>query len=304
MNIAFLGLGRMGSPLCAVLNPEHSVVAFDTSPKARAQAEINGIAVAASLASMVERVPSLPSEPRVIWCMIPAAQMRQALDELLPLLNAGDILVDGGNSAFQQSKSAHRQCRQFSVIFVSLGCSGGIEGAQSGPPMTLSCDLDTFNMIKPILVSLGDRYTRFDSIGFGHLAKSIHNAIEYGMMQSIAEGVALYFKYGFNQQEILDTFRTWSKGSIIESKLLDCVIQCLENHDYASARTIKKSETVEALEAVCDVGVATPCIDAAIRVRKDASTADTIALTTLALMRKNFGGHAVDGPDKISVPRK
>jgi 6-phosphogluconate dehydrogenase len=229
MNIGFLGLGRMGFPLC----------------------------------------------------------------ELLPLLSAGDILIDGGNSEFEETKRSHQRCQQVGVEFVSIGCSGGLIGAQQGPPMTISCSPETLQAIQPLLVSLGGRFCHFASVGFGHLAKGIHNAIEYGMMQSIAEGVALYFEYGFTQQEILDAFRIWSQGSIIESRLVECVVECLEAYDFSSPRTIKNSETVESLQMICGGDVATPCIDAAIRTRKDTSSVDEKTLTTLALMRNNFGGHSV-----------
>jgi 6-phosphogluconate dehydrogenase len=304
MNIGFLGLGRMGFPLCALLKRDHNIVAFDPMSPARERAKMSGIAVASSLASLIGEIPTQPLSPRIIWLMIPAGQVTAAMDELLPLLAAGDILIDGGNSEFVEAKRSHQRCQQVAVEFVSLGCSGGLEGAKQGPPMTISCSPDTLQTIKPLLLSLGDRYSHFERVGFGHLAKGIHNAIEYGMMQSIAEGVALYFEYGFTQRETLDTFKTWAQGSIIESRLIACVVECLENYDYSSPRTIKKSETVGALEAICGVDVVTPCIDAAIGVRKDASSADEIALTTLALMRNNFGGHEVEGLAATSITSK
>ena len=231
-------------------------------------------------------------------------RMGLPLCELLPLLSAGDILIDGGNSEFEEAKRSHQRCQQVGVEFVSIGCSGGLEGAQQGPPMTISCSPETLQAIQPLLHSLGGRYSHFDNIGFGHLAKGIHNAIEYGMMQSIAEGVALYFEYGFTQQQILNTFRTWAQSSIIESRLVACVVECLEAHDYSSPRTIKKSETAESLQHICEGSIATPCIDAAIRTRKETSSVDEKILTTLALMRNNFGGHDVEGPITSKPSRK
>ena len=296
MNIGFLGLGRMGLPLCELLGKDHHLVAFDPVASIREQAEKKGVAIASSFDSLVVEVSAQTQGSRVIWLMMPASKVKTAMDEVLPLLSAGDILIDGGNSEFEEAILSHQRCQQAGVEFVSIGCSGGLKGAKVGPPMTISCSPETLQAIQPLLNSLGGRYSHFDNIGFGHLAKSIHNAIEYGMMQSIAEGVALYFEYGFNQQQILSTFKTWTQGSIIESRLVDCVVECLEGYDFSSPRSIKKSETVESLQTICDGDVATPCIDAAIRTRKDSSSVDRKTLTTLALMRNNFGGHDVESP--------
>ena len=163
--------------------------------------------------------------------------------------------------------------------------------------MTVSCDPKALHRIKPVLDALGSNFSHYNQPGQGHRAKGIHNAIEYGMMQSIAEGIALYFHYGFTQEQILETFKTWSKGSIIESALVDCVIQCLEQHNFNESLSLKKSETIDLINNLKDCPVPTPVIDQAAKIREQPDLASDISITTIALMRKIFGGHeTIDKP--------
>lgn len=289
--IGFVGLGRMGLPMAKLLATHGVVVGFDSNTTTIQTA----ISTARSedlilVNSLIELIADLPA-PRVIWLMVPARNVSLCLDNLSPLLAVGDIVIDGGNSAVSDTLRHHNKLSEDGIGFVSVGCSGGLVGARDGPPMSVSCEAQIFPKIVPWLEALGGNYTYYSETGFGHLAKGLHNAIEYGMIQSLAEGLSLYFAHGFSQQQILQTLKTWSKGSIIQSNLLDCLIDCLESNDFEQPQAISRSETVSLLRELTNVHHLTPCIDTAIRAREEPAIIDSIAQTALALMRKNFGGH-------------
>jgi len=289
--IGLVGLGRMGLPMSKLLATHGVVVGFDSSTiavqTAISEARSENLVLVNSLIELIEGLPA----PRVIWLMIPAINVSSCLDDLSPLLAAGDIVIDGGNSAVSDTLRRHKKLCEDGIRFVSVGCSGGLLGAQDGPPMSVSCETQIFPRIVPWLEALGGNYTYYPETGFGHLAKGLHNAIEYGMMQSLAEGLSLYFAHGFNQQQILQTLKTWSKGSIIQSNLLNCLIDCLESNDFEQPQLISRSETISLLRELTSVHHPTPCIDSAMRAREEPEIIDSIAQTALALMRQNFGGH-------------
>lgn len=286
--IGFVGLGKMGLPMCQLISNSIDVIAYDNVSQATSDANQKGLSTVSNIRQLVGKLPT----PRILWLMVPAGGSVDILiSELAPLLEAGDIIVDGGNSNYLDSSRRGTELANKNIHFVSIGTSGGLSGAQNGPPLTVSCEKSAFDAIKPVLDALGGNYAYYSLQGGGHLAKSIHNAIEYGMMQSIAEGVALYFYYGFSQHEILDTFRTWAKGSIIESALVNCAVACLEKYDFQKPLNIKRSETVEIIRGLTNCPIPTPSIDQATKVREHPEVADKISVTTLALMRKTFGGH-------------
>ena len=294
-SLGFVGLGRMGLPMSQRLQQnlkDTFIAGFDSSEQCRHEASKNLLHCSESLEQLISQCRQKNAKV-IVWLMIPAQTITQTLEQLAPLLKPGDIVIDGGNTAYADALAHQQKLQSYKLHYVSIGCSGGTKGAAMGPPMTVSCVQAVYDLITPILRALSDNISFYPQSGFGHLAKNIHNAIEYGMMQSIAEGVALYYHYGFSQQQILDTFKTWSKGSIIESALVHCVVECLETYDFSLPRTIANSETVHALQAICDVPLNTPAIDAAIDSRLDPAQIDEKSLTTLALMRNIFGGHKI-----------
>ena len=290
--IGFIGLGRMGLPMCRLISKQCNVVAFDNMPEFYQHDAKLALNVVSSLQILIKEL-TRSQQPRIIWIMVPATNVSDLISELIPRLSIGDIIIDGGNSTFSDSQKQEQKLSNAGIHFVTIGCSGGIKSAANGPPMTVSCNQTVLEIIKPFLAALGDNYTHYEGNAFGHLAKGIHNAIEYGMMESIAEGVALYFEYGFTQKEILNTFKVWAKGSIIESALINCVIECLEHYDFSQNKNIKHSDTMELLEELCNIGIDTPAIDTAIGVRKDPTLISDKTRTTLALLRRTFGGHAI-----------
>ena len=248
--MGFIGLGRMGLPMARLLSKEFEVIAYDQCDAI----DDPDLTIVDSLLELVSRL----QVTKGIWLMGPAGAVSQVLEQLAPLLGEGDAVIDGGNSDVEDSIRHRHRLEALAIHHVEVGCSGGIKGAQRGPPMTVSGSSAALERVRPVLEALGGHYTCYDRPGYGHLAKGIHNAIEYGMMQSIAEGVALYFEHGFTQQQIIDTFTLWQQGSIIESRLVGTALTCLQAHDFSEKRTIAHSETVDLVDNITVVGVPRP----------------------------------------------
>jgi 6-phosphogluconate dehydrogenase len=290
IKMGYVGLGRMGLPMVTGLSKKTEVVAFDADPKRRSEAKELGI-------QTVENICDLPSHltcPRVIWLMVPMGEpVDQVIDALLPALQKGDVLVDGGNADYRDSNRRRSKLYTVGIGFVGAGTSGGTAGALQGPPMSVDCSLDDYKKILPVLNLLGGNHAHFEDAGKGHLAKTLHNAIEYGMMQSLAEGVALHVKHGFTEDEVLRIFETWSRGSIIESRLINCLIQAIQNHPLAEPQQMKRSETLGIVRGVLRTDCRTPVIEKSACLRDVPDEQDPVASTVLALLRLSFGGHAL-----------
>lgn len=295
MKLGFVGLGRMGAKMVAGLASKHEIVGFDADPAQRENARRLG----ARCVEKLEDLPGLLSRPRVVWLMVP---MGRAVDEVIaalaPHLENGDVVVDGGNADFLDSRRRRAELEKKGVGFAGAGTSGGLEGAFKGPPITVDCSREAYAKILPILESLGGNHSYFPEPGKGHLAKTIHNAIEYGMMQSLAEGVALYARHGFSETEIRAVFKTWERGSIIESRLVQCLNAALAAHSLADPVSIKKSETTAIVQGVLRPDTRTPIIAKSADLRNAPLEQDTIALTVLARLRSAFGGHQTSAAPK------
>ena len=202
-------------------------------------------------------------------------------------------MIDGGNANYKDSIVRRNNFEKKKIGYVSAGVSGGITAIKNGPPITLDCSKKDLKKILPILKSFGGNFTYFEKKGKGHLAKTLHNAIEYGMMQSLAEGIALYLKHGFTEKEILRTFKTWAQGSIIESRLVNVVNQILEKYSLRDSQQIKKSETLKIVKEVLRIDCKTPILKESIKLRSNTKKLDKVVHTVLARQRLIFGGHSL-----------
>lgn len=281
----------MGLPMVKTFIKENvSIFAYDHDRSKLKVAEKLG---AISIKKIDEFSKNLAS-PKVIWLMVPMGLVvDDIIDKLMPFLNKGDIIIDGGNASYKDSARRRKMLGKKKIGFVGVGTSGGIKGAHKAPPMTIDCSNDDLKKIKPFLKILGGNYSFFKEKGKGHLAKTIHNAIEYGMMQSIAEGILLYSKHGFTEEEIKKTFKTWSRGSIIESRLINCIIEIMSKHSIQDKKLIKKSETIKIVEEILRIDCYTPIIQKSMTLRKNIHKQDEIVNTVLARLRLFFGGHSI-----------
>lgn len=288
--IGYVGLGRMGLRMAKLLLSHFRVIGYDIDQTRLEAAEKIGIKCAKSLKDLA----LFMDFPRLIWIMVSHGRpVDEVILGLLPYLDKGDVIIDGGNAHYEDSRRRRAFLMEKGIDFVAAGTSGGLIGASKGPAISLDGTKEAYEKVKGLLKALGDNYSFFPDPGKGHLGKIIHNAIEYGMMQSIAEGVALYVRHGFNEKEIKDIFKSWSKGSIIESRLIDCLLAVLQENSILDYVDIEKSETLELVEKVLSKDTHTPVIAEAINMRKNPEQQAPVVLTILALMRNYFGGHEI-----------
>ncbi len=252
--------------------------------------------------SIEELVVSLPT-PRVLWTMLPSGEPTQtAIDELQKYLQSGDIVIDGGNAHFKDSERRYQSFKKIGVGFLGIGVSGGIIAAKNGYPLMVGGSASAYRYIKPILESLakpGGGYHYFGEGGAGHFVKMVHNGIEYGMMQSLAEGFAVLekSKYKFN---LFDVAKLWQKGTIVSSFLLDRVVDSLAQNPNLKNMAGPVSESGEARWTIeeakkekVEVQIITNSLDFRLRSQKDKKLQSSFAAKMLNGLRNAFGGHEV-----------
>jgi 6-phosphogluconate dehydrogenase len=301
MRMAIVGLGRMGGNMARrLLRGGIQVVGVNrTRETARQIAAEEGLIVADGLADAVQHLDT----PRVIWFMLPAGVATEThLDEVIPLLDPGDVVVDGGNANYHDSERRARRLADHGIEFVDAGTSGGIWGLDNGYCLMVGGSRRAVKAVEPALRILAptpdDGWAHVGPAGAGHFTKMIHNGIEYGMMQAYAEGLALLKgkeAYGLDLAQISEL---WRHGSVVRSWLLDLTAATLagdqELRDIAPVVADSGEGRWTAREAI-DQGVAAPVISMALAMRFASQDSEGYGNRVLAMMRKAFGGHAVEG---------
>jgi 6-phosphogluconate dehydrogenase len=295
MHIGLIGLGKMGFNLGLNLLDNHfEVVAFDVNEEARTKfAETKGEA-AASLKELAEKLPS----PRIIWSMVPAGEITETvLDELKGYLAAGDILMDGGNSNYKESVERAKAFAEQGIHFFDVGTSGGTDGARQGVCTMIGGDAEVFKTIEPIFqaISVENGYHYAGKSGSGHFLKMVHNGVEYGMMQSIAEGFEVLEKsdFDFDYEHVA---KVWNNGSVIRSWLMELVESAFSKDPKLDAiRGVMHSsgEGKWTVETALELQAATPVIAMSLMMRYRSLDEDTFSGKVVAALRNEFGGHAV-----------
>lgn len=295
MHIGLIGLGKMGFNLgLNLLDNNFDVVAFDVSEEARAKfAESKGSA-AGSLKELVEQLPS----PKIVWSMVPAGEITdKVLEELKGYLSAGDILLDGGNSNYKQSVERSKIFAETGVHFFDVGTSGGTDGARNGVCTMIGGDAEVFKTIEPIFqaISVENGYHYAGKSGSGHFLKMVHNGIEYGMMQAIAEGFEVLEKsdYDFDYEQVA---KMWNNGSVVRSWLMELVESAFSKDPKLDAiRGVMHSsgEGKWTVETALELQAATPVIAMSLMMRYRSLDEDTFSGKVVAALRNEFGGHAV-----------
>jgi 6-phosphogluconate dehydrogenase len=299
MDIGIIGLGRMGANMARRLaRGGVRVLAYDRAEAARAAlaGEANVIPVE-GLAALCARLEG----ERVLLLSLPAgAATEDALGELAPLLSAGDTVVDGGNTYYKDSKRRALELSQAGLRFIDAGVSGGVHGLAEGYCLMLGGTPGSIERFAPYARILAPGEARgwlhCGPAGAGHYAKMIHNGIEYGMMQALAEGFALLAARSDLDIDAGRLAETWRHGSVIRSWLLDLCAQALQDEDALAGVAPVVEDSGEgrwtALESV-ELGVPAPVITAALMERFSSRGRADDARRLLALMRAGFGGHAV-----------
>ncbi len=297
MELGMIGLGRMGANMAQRLQQGGvDVTGYDPGEQARAQLQAQGIAAVAELEALVQALPA----PRVLWLMVPSKVVDASLDSLLPLLSAGDVVVDGGNSWYRQSQQRAARCAEQGVGFVDCGTSGGVWGLQEGYCLMIGGEQATVQRLAPLFQALApaaDRgWAHVGPVGAGHFSKMVHNGIEYGMMQAYAEGFALMAKKSEFELDLAQVAEVWRHGSVVRSWLLDLSADALQRNPaldgiapYVEDSGEGRWTVAEAIELDVPAPVITLSLLERLRSREDNSFTDRM----LAAMRNEFGGHAI-----------
>ena len=300
MQLGMIGMGKMGLPM--VHNGrDHGleIVVFSEKSEKITDLAAEGIKGFSRLETFVAAL--LP--PRVVWLMIPAgAPVDTMISRLLPLLDSGDILIDGGNSWYQDSQRRHAQMLQAGIHFMDVGTSGGTEGARNGACLMIGGDREIYYRIEPVFKALGGSsgFAYLGESGSGHFVKMIHNGIEYGMMQAIGEGLEI-MQHSPLGLELDKVTAVWQRGSIVSGLLMDMAAASLAREpDLQSIEGIvaASGEANWTVNEAVRLGVAAPTIAAALFARFKSQDREKFAERSVAAMRREFGGHAVVTRDK------
>jgi 6-phosphogluconate dehydrogenase len=295
MELGFVGLGRMGASMVQrLLKGGHRVVAYDRDPKATAAAVKQGAVAAASLQDLVKRL----SPARAIWLMVPAGDpVAQTVEALMPLLHAGDTIVEGGNSNYQDSIRRAEALRAKGIQFLDAGVSGGVWGLTEGYCLMVGGEEAAVRRLEPVLRTLApeEGYLHVGATGAGHFTKMIHNGIEYGMLQAYGEGFELLKASPFTL-DLARLSHLWNRGSVIRSWLLELAERAFRNDPELAGIRGYVEDSGEGrwtvLEAVARE-VPAPVLTLALFARFRSRQEDSFAAKVIAALRNEFGGHAV-----------
>jgi 6-phosphogluconate dehydrogenase len=298
MELGIIGLGKMGGNMAERLRRAgHKVVGFDFSADAVKKLNDAGSLGVNSLEDLVKNLHA----PRAIWIMVPAGDpVDETIGKLKPLMQKGDIFIDGGNSNYKDSGRRHDELKTEGFEFVDVGTSGGIWGITEGYSMMIGGDEAVVETLRPIFETLAPSATtgwgRVGPAGAGHFVKMIHNGIEYGMMESYAEGFSIMKAKKVLNLDLTQISEIWRYGSVVRSWLLDL-----------TADALKKNPELEGLEAfvpdsgegrwtvyeAIDLNVSAPVITESLIRRLRSREENNFTDRMLSVMRNEFGGHAV-----------
>jgi 6-phosphogluconate dehydrogenase len=294
-----IGLGRMGGNMVTrLLRHGHQVVAFDRSPEAVARAESEGATGAHTLEELAEK---LTDRPRVFWVMVPSGDpTSQTIKRLSELGEAGDIVIDGGNTNWQEALKDVAVVKARGLHYLDAGTSGGIWGLANGYCLMVGGPEDAYTRCEPILRALapeGGGLVHTGPEGSGHFVKMVHNGIEYALMQAYAEGFEIMKQSGsFPGMDMHAIAEAWREGSVVRSWLLDLIADGLSKDPGLDSIRGYVEDTGEGrwtIAAAIDQAVPAPTITMALYERFRSRQEDTFADKMLAMMRNQFGGHAV-----------
>jgi 6-phosphogluconate dehydrogenase len=296
MRFGVVGLGRMGGNLARhAVEKGHEVVGYDPNQETRNQLPSEGIEPAASIAELASKL----SVPRIVFIYVPHGDPTEGVcGELRPVLSPGDIVVDGGNSNWSDSTRRHAFFAAEGVRFLDVGTSGGVSGARSGACFMAGGDRDSYEVVEPILrdLAIDEQGTFFvGAPGSGHFVKLVHNAIEFGMVQAIAEGVELLQRSGL-ELDLVGLFNNWMHGSVIRSWLVELMGKALhENADFGELSTYVEDtgEVKWVLDWAMEQDIPTPVVSASQTALMQYRDMGWPAARAVALLRNQYGGHPV-----------
>jgi 6-phosphogluconate dehydrogenase len=296
LEMAIIGLGRMGGNMVKRLSQRgHRIVGYARTAETVRQAEADGAVGASSVEDLVSKL----SPPRTVWVMVPSGKATDDNITLLgELLEPGDLVIDGGNSNWKDSKRHAAEMKAKGIHFMDAGTSGGVWGLQVGYSLMVGGEREDFQRMEPLLRDLAPEngYGLMGPAGAGHFVKMVHNGIEYGMLQAYAEGYEILHASEYDL-DLKDVTRVWQNGSVVRSWLLDLAALAFEAEgtDLAKIRGYVEDsgEGRWTVEAAIEESVPAPVITLSLLMRFASRQDDSYSAKVIAALRNQFGGHAV-----------
>jgi 6-phosphogluconate dehydrogenase len=295
VQLGMIGLGRMGANMSLrLLRGDHEIIAFDRSPEPAQELASEGAVPAESLEALVAKL----AKPRHVWVMVPSGvPVQQTIETLIPLLDKGDCIIDGGNSNYKDSVARAELLDQHGIHFIDCGTSGGIWGLANGYCLMIGGPHEAFRRMEPIFKSLAppDGYAHMGPSGSGHYVKMVHNGIEYGLLQAYAEGFELLdaSTYDLDLKKIASL---WNQGSVVRSWLLELAESALEK-DPDLTRIIgyveDSGEGRWTIQEAIDRDVPALVLAYSLFARFRSRQTESFGAKLIAALRQEFGGHAV-----------
>jgi len=305
MKLAMIGLGRMGGNMVRRLAADgHEVVAYDVdaAPGKDLAAQFSTVTTAVDLPDVLAQLAG----PRVIWVMVPHQFVDDTIANLLAAgVEAGDLIIDGGNSNYKEGQRRAAELSEKGVLFADCGTSGGVWGLKNGYSLMIGGEDAAIALIAPALTTLasndGKGWGHVGPVGAGHFVKMVHNGIEYGMMQAFAEGFELMKAKEEFDLDMHQISRVWQHGSVVSSWLLDLTGDALEQDNELSSLSDWMDDSGEGRWTVnesIDLGIPTPVLTLALQMRFRSRESDAFAGKIVNAMRAGFGGHAIKAAEK------
>ncbi len=306
--LGYIGLGKMGlNMVYNLLEKKHKVIVHNRSTAPMQKAKRKGAITSNSIADLVKKLPS--NKKRIIWVMLPAGKVtKDTIKNLKDQLNKGDIVIDGSNSFYKDSKQMSKLLAKKKINFIDIGVSGGPAGARDGSCMMVGGKKQNYNYIKPLLQSICVKggLEHFEGAGAGHYVKMVHNGIEYGIMESIAEGFHILKKSNY-KLDLEKAASVYNNGSVIESRLISWLLNGLKKHGKAlkdvsgsagqggkaAGRTVK-SEANWTVDEAKRMKIHAHAIRGAIKERLESRTKPNYRGKVINLLRNEFGGHKLN----------
>ena len=300
MKIAMLGLGKMGGNMAArLVRKGVSVVGYDNNQTIVKELSEKEKVISSS---SVEDALSKLDKQKIVWMMLPAGEItKKQIADLIPLLNKGDIIIDGGNSNFKQSVKMGSMLKEYDIGFMDCGTSGGVWGLENGYCLMVGASHEVAKAVEPALKALAPTpqtgWLHVGPIGSGHFTKMIHNGIEYGMMESFAEGLELLKGRKEYDIDIGKVTELWRHGSVVRSWLLDLTAEALKGDPELDEIAPFVADSGEgrwtAVEAI-EQGIPAPVLTQALQVRfRSQEKSKGYGYKILSIMRNAFGGHVM-----------
>ena len=296
MRIGFVGLGRMGANMVRrLLRDGHEVVAYNRTPEKTKEIAGEGATAAFSIGELVDKL----EKPRAVWIMVPAGDATEAqIEELLEHLEAGDTIIDGGNTNFHDDQRRQRDLAAKGINYVDAGTSGGIWGLQVGYCLMVGGEKEAVEPLEAIFKSLAPEggYLHVGGPGAGHYVKMVHNGIEYGLVQAYAEGFEIMHASSY-ELDLAGISELWMQGSVVRSWLLELAGRAFRANgpdlEHLKGFVADSGEGRWTVQEAIDHDVPAPIITLSLLTRFRSRQDDSYGAKVLAALRNEFGGHEV-----------